>query len=84
MSPLALTASPVGNGPGLWLAPLVIALALATLITLTIRASFRPIRIDKRHDQSPHRGSVEGGLYHYSPGMYSHSYPPGSVKYLDE
>ncbi|MBO2454874.1 hypothetical protein J4573_47850 [Actinomadura barringtoniae] len=56
MSPLA--AAHLGSSIGLWAAPLVIGLALVTWITITIRASFRPIRIDKRHDQSPHRGSA--------------------------
>jgi hypothetical protein len=72
----------VGKGIGLLIGPVVIALALITWLTLVIRASSRKIK-PERPDQSPHRGPMEGGLYRYSPGMYSHSYAPGEAEYVD-
>ncbi|WP_433332764.1 hypothetical protein [Spirillospora sp. CA-294931] len=76
-------AGQVGHGVGLWLGPLVISLSLLIALTGVFLASSRRVHPARRKDQSPHRGPMEGGLYRYSPGMYSHSYPPGTVRYKD-
>ncbi|MFF5260161.1 hypothetical protein ACFY4C_14520 [Actinomadura viridis] len=69
----------LGAGIVLWLVPAIIAGALLTWLTLTILASSRRIHPERRNDQSPHRGPEEGGLYQYSPGIYSHTHPPGEA-----
>ncbi|MFI0355843.1 hypothetical protein [Actinomadura sp. 9N407] len=81
-APVLADPGQVGSGSTLLFGPLIIALALITWLTLIIRASSRKVK-PGRPDQSPHRGPMEGGLYHYSPGMYSHSYAPGETEYVD-
>ncbi|GAA3968849.1 hypothetical protein GCM10023085_58970 [Actinomadura viridis] len=70
----------IGRGFALWLVPIIIFGALLTWLTLTILASSRRIHPERRKDQSPHRGPEEGGLYQYSPGIYSHTHPPGEAQ----
>jgi hypothetical protein len=77
-------ASPVGAGILTVLGPIIVFSALAVWLGLTIMASHRKQHPERRHDQSPHRGPMEGGLYRYRPGMFSHSYAPGRTRYHDE
>ncbi|MQY04412.1 hypothetical protein [Actinomadura macrotermitis] len=78
-------ATPVGDEAVRLILPVVAALALISWIALVFRG-FMATRhtVGRRPDQSPHRGPIEGGLYRYSPGMYSHSYPPGAVPEMRE
>jgi hypothetical protein len=76
--------SPTGLGILMVVGPIIVFAALITWLGLTIMASARRQRPERRHDQSPHRGPMEGGVYRYRPGMYSHSYPPGEADYRDE
>lgn len=76
----------VGAGNTLVFGPIIVALALVTWLGLTLRAAVltQRRRLPAPSDQSPHRGPMEGGVYRYSPGMYSHSYAPGETDYYDE
>jgi hypothetical protein len=83
----------IGRGIVHLIGPVIATCALVTWLTFTIRASYRKQHPERRHDQSPHRGDTTaaqpwgyggGGVYHYEPGMYSHSYEPNEVEYNDE
>ncbi|MFI6514746.1 hypothetical protein ACIBF1_04205 [Spirillospora sp. NPDC050679] len=65
--------NPTGVGVSLLFGPLVVALALVTWLSLVGFASWPGAHPPRGYDQSPHRGPVEGGMYHYRPGMFSHS-----------
>ncbi|MDL4772800.1 hypothetical protein [Actinomadura xylanilytica] len=69
-------ASMLGHNLPYWLGPAIITISMVVWLGLTLSAAIRKIHPERRHDQSPHRGPIEGGLYQYRPGMYSHSYPP--------
>ncbi|MFB4317428.1 hypothetical protein [Actinomadura sp. 21ATH] len=74
----------IGSGLTLIFGPIVVAIALVTWLTLVGKAAAKTKNVDPDHpDQSPHRGPIEGGLYRYTPGMYSHSYAPTETEYLD-
>lgn len=76
----------LGNGFGLWLAPIVLALGLVAFIVITGFGLSRTIAVAKKAapgkrvhvdpakvtERPEHE--VAGGFYHYQPGMYSHSY----------
>jgi hypothetical protein len=76
-------AGQVGAGIGLIAAPVILVVALLTWLRLTRRAGSTEVEPDKLHDQDSHRGPEQGGYYRYTPGVYSHSYPPGKTKYKD-
>ena len=76
-------ASPVGRGIGLILAPVIVVVALVTWLRLARNVGSKRIEPDKLHDQDSHRGPEQGGYYRYTPGVYSHSYPPGKTRYKD-
>lgn len=80
---LANTA-PRGAYIGLWIIPVLATVALLSWLALTVEASSRKVHPDRRNDQDNHRGGEQGGYYVYEPGIYSHSYPPGEVKYKDD
>ncbi|MFC9973703.1 hypothetical protein ACFVH6_22685 [Spirillospora sp. NPDC127200] len=65
--------NPTGVGVSLLFGPLVVALALVAWLSLVGFASWPGAHPPRGYDQSPHRGPVEGGMYHYRPGMFSHS-----------
>ncbi|MEW2355376.1 hypothetical protein [Spirillospora sp. NPDC029432] len=74
----------LGLGLPLIFGPIVVAIALVTWLTLVGKAAGQTKRVNPNHpDQSSHRGPMQGGLYSYSPGMYSHSYAPTEAEYLD-
>ncbi|TDD74515.1 hypothetical protein [Actinomadura rubrisoli] len=80
---LANTA-PRGAMIGLWLLPIAAVIALVARLPMLTQASSRKLHPQRRNDQHNHRGAEQGGFYEYTPGMYSHSYPPGEVKYNDD
>ncbi|MBT2208214.1 MULTISPECIES: hypothetical protein [Actinomadura] len=82
-SDLANTA-PHGAMPWAWLIPVLASVALLSWLALTVEASSRKVNPSRRNDQDNHRGGEQGGYYVYTPGIYSHSYPPGEAKYNDE
>ncbi|GLW65336.1 hypothetical protein Arub01_35800 [Actinomadura rubrobrunea] len=69
---LPVAAVRIGSEIALWIGPAVLVIGILAWVTMTILASSRKIHPDRRHDQSPHWGPVEGGAYHYWPGMYAH------------
>ncbi|MGI5166832.1 hypothetical protein ACQEU3_21010 [Spirillospora sp. CA-253888] len=69
----AAGSAPTGVGMSLLFGPLIIALALVTWLALVGFASWPGAHPSRGYDQSPHRGPAEGGMYHYRPGMFSHS-----------
>ncbi|MFG2006638.1 hypothetical protein ACGFNU_46575 [Spirillospora sp. NPDC048911] len=85
------TGNRLGDGFGLWLGPIVVALALITFLAMTslglkkTNAAARaaelgetePINVPVQHHGPEHE--VGGGFYRYTPGMYSHSYSPEEV-----
>ncbi|MFC5745960.1 hypothetical protein [Actinomadura rugatobispora] len=80
---LAANAVHITAGIGLVIGPLILVVALVMWLRMTRRAGSSKIEPDKFHDQDSHRGPEQGGYYRYTPGVYSHSYPPGKTKYKD-
>ncbi|MFI0450807.1 hypothetical protein [Actinomadura sp. 6N118] len=86
------TGNRLGDGLGLWLGPPVLALALITFayfIAFGLKKTNAAWRARRRGEpfetfNVPEQGprslevghEVGGGFYHYSPGIYSHSYSP--------
>ncbi|MEV5570018.1 hypothetical protein AB0L06_08205 [Spirillospora sp. NPDC052269] len=68
----------LGGNLGLWLGPIVGALAVVAMLVLTGRGLLGTLAAGRRRtvrkvDES-HTNSLEhGGFYKYEPGMYSHS-----------
>ncbi|MFD0691496.1 hypothetical protein [Actinomadura fibrosa] len=81
--PVLANTAPRGTLFGLWLIPVVVVLGLLVRFPMLTQASSRKLHPKRRRDQDNHRGAEQGGFYAYTPGMYSHSYPPGEVKYED-
>src|SRR5688500_9285095 len=67
-----------------WIIPALAAIALLTWLYLTIAAASRKMHPERRNDQDNHRGMEQGGLYSYTPGMFSHSYPPSKETQPEE
>lgn len=68
----------LGGGVGIWLGPIIAALAVVTMLVLTGRGllgtNAAGIRRKTRRVDESHTDSAEhGGFYQYEPGMYSHS-----------
>lgn len=67
-------ASPTGMNYWLWLAPVIVALALITYILLTRHASRKRIR-HQEPDRTEHRGPVRGGVIEGDGGQRKASRP---------
>jgi hypothetical protein len=75
--PVLANTAPTGALRYAWIIPILATVGLLSWLYLTIAASSRKVHPERRNDQDNHRGMEQGGLYSYSPGMFSHSYPPG-------
>ncbi|MFB4317425.1 hypothetical protein [Actinomadura sp. 21ATH] len=62
-------ASPVGDNILLIIGPIVVAVALAVWLGLTVLASRRKVRPEKIRGGSAHRGPVQGGVIEGDPGQ---------------
>ncbi|SFO30935.1 MULTISPECIES: hypothetical protein [Actinomadura] len=69
-----------------WVWIIVVVAAVLTIARLYMlrAASSRKIHPDRRNDQDNHRGMEQGGVYTYTPGMFSHSYPPSKETQPEE
>ncbi|RFU40920.1 hypothetical protein DZF91_14595 [Actinomadura logoneensis] len=68
----------LGGGLGIWLGPVIGALAVASMLFITGRGLLGTLAAGRRRSvhrlDDSHLDSLEhGGFYEYEPGMYSHS-----------
>ncbi|TDD71161.1 hypothetical protein E1293_34030 [Actinomadura darangshiensis] len=82
--PVQADTAPTGALAFAWIIPVLAVIALLAWLYLTIAASSRKVRPERRNDQDNHRGMEQGGLYTYRPGMFSHSYPPDRESQWEE
>jgi hypothetical protein len=60
----------LGDSYWLWLAPILVGLALATWVVLTVRAARRRVpHPEELRGGSPHRGPIQGGTFEGDPGQ---------------
>ncbi|SEG85931.1 hypothetical protein SAMN04489712_118110 [Thermomonospora echinospora] len=70
----------LGDNYWLWLAPILLGLALVTWLLLTLRAARRRVpHPEKLPGGSPHRGPIQGGTFEGDPGQRN----PGEGSYDD-
>jgi hypothetical protein len=84
VGPAQADTAPTGALAFAWIIPVLAVIALLSWLYLTIAASSRKVHPERRNDQDNHRGMEQGGLYSYTPGMFSHSYPPSKETQPEE